>query len=75
MPIFQVEWIIAIVYYKAFQNINQEITASQKMSARLTCNETKYCCITPLLVDFHWLTIEFRIEFKSLLIVFNIFKV
>ena len=41
--------------------------------ARLICNESKYCHITPLLVDLHWLPVKFRIEFKILLIVFKIF--
>ena len=43
------------------------------MCARLICNESKYCHITPLLVDLHWLPVKFRIEFKILLIVFKIF--
>ena len=46
----------------------------QNMCARLLCNESKYCHITPLLVDFHWLPVKFRIEFKILLTVFKIFK-
>ena len=44
------------------------------MSAKTICNETKYCCITQLLVDLHWLPIYFRTEFKILLIVFKVFK-
>ena len=44
------------------------------MCARLICNESKLCHITPLLVDLHWLPVKFRIEFKNLLIVFKIFK-
>ena len=46
----------------------------QNMCARLICNESKYCHITPLLVDLHWLPVKYRIEFKILLIVFKIFK-
>ena len=46
----------------------------QNMCARLICNESKYCHITPLLVDLHWLPVKFRIEFKILLIVFKIFR-
>ena len=46
----------------------------QNMCARLICNESKYCHITPLLVDLHWLPVKFRIEFKILLIVLKIFK-
>ena len=44
------------------------------MCARLICNESKYCHITPLLVDLHWLPVKFRIEFKILLTVFKIFR-
>ena len=44
------------------------------MCARLICNESKYCHITPLLVDLHCLPVKFRVEFKTLLIVFKIFK-
>ena len=46
----------------------------QNMCARLICNESKYCHITPLLVDLHWLPVKFRIEIKILLIVFKIFR-
>lgn len=47
----------------------------QNVFARLICNhESKYCHITPLLVDLHWLPVKYRIEFKILLIVFKIFK-
>ena len=46
----------------------------QNMCARLICNESKYCHITPLLVDLHWRPVKFRIEFKILLIIFKIFK-
>ena len=44
------------------------------MCARLICNESKYCHITPLLADLYWLHVKFRIEFKILLIVFKIFR-
>ena len=46
----------------------------QNICARLICNESKYCHITPLLVDLQWLPAKYRIEFKILLIVFTIFK-
>ena len=42
--------------------------------ARLICNESKYCHLTSLLMELHWLPIELRIEFKIILIVFKIFK-
>lgn len=38
------------------------------MCARLICNESKYCHITPLLVDLHWPPLKFKIEFKIVLI-------
>ena len=41
------------------------------MCARLICNESKYCHITALLEDLHWLPVKYRIEFK---IVFKIFR-
>ena len=42
--------------------------------ARLICNESKYCHITPLLMELHWLPMKLRIELKIVLIVFKIFK-
>ena len=36
----------------------------QNMCDRLICNESKYCHITTLLVGLHWLSVNFRIEFK-----------
>ena len=44
------------------------------MCARLICNASKYCHITPLLMDLHWFPVKFRFEFKILLIVFKIFR-
>ena len=41
------------------------------MCYRLVCNENRYCHITPLLVDLHWLPVSFRINFKILLIVYK----
>ena len=46
----------------------------QNMCARLICSESKYCHITPLLVDLHWLPEKFRIESEILLIVLKIFR-
>ena len=46
----------------------------QNMCARLICNESKYCHITALLIDLHWLPVKYRIEFKILSIVFKIFR-
>ena len=52
-----------------------KLQREQNMCARLICNESnKYCHITPLIVDLHWLPVKCRVEFKNLLIVFKIFK-
>jgi len=40
-------------------------------SARLICNAPRYCHVTPLLRDLHWLPVRFRINFKVLLITFK----
>ena len=43
----------------------------QNTAARLVFNLRKYDCITPALVTLHWLPVKYRIEFKTLLIVFK----
>jgi len=71
MLLFQVESIIATAFYMVYPSIN---STSYNMCARLICNESKNCRITPLLADLHWLPVKFGIEFKILLIVFIIFR-
>ena len=44
----------------------------QNACARLVCNTSKFCHITPLLKNLHWLPIRQRIAFKILLIVYNL---
>ena len=51
--------------------INQ-LQRVQNSCARLVCNALKYCHITPLLIDLHWLPVRFRIDFKMLLITYKI---
>ena len=36
--------------------------------------QSRFCHITPLLFDLHWLPVKFRIEFKILLITFKALK-
>ena len=43
----------------------------QNACARLVCNTSKFCHITPLLRNLHWLPIRQRIAFKILLIVYK----
>ena len=46
----------------------------QNAAARLIQNESKYCRVTPLLYNFHWLPVTFLIEFKILLLIFKAIK-
>ena len=43
----------------------------QNAAARLVCGESKYCHITPILQNLHWLPVKYRIWFKILLFVFK----
>ena len=74
MPLSQAELTIAIVYCMVPQNIKSTNCNVFNTCARLICNESKYCHITPLLMELHWLPINLRIESKIVLIVFKIFK-
>ena len=51
-----------------------KIQRVQNAAARVICNESKYCRITPLLYNLHWLPVTFRIEFKILLLIFKAIK-
>ena len=44
----------------------------QNACARLIFREQKFCHVTPLIYELHWLPIKYRIEFKILLIIFKI---
>ena len=44
----------------------------QNACARLIFREQKFCHVTPLIYEFLWLPIKYRIEFKILLIIFKI---
>ena len=41
-------------------------------SARLICHAYKFCHITPLLAELHWLPVRSRIHYKILLITFKV---
>ena len=43
----------------------------QNTAARLVCKLRKYDHISPTLKSLHWLPVEYRIEFKALLLVFK----
>ena len=44
---------------------------AQNYAARILFQENKYCHITPLLKELHWLLIKARIEYKALLFVYK----
>ena len=44
----------------------------QNACTRLIFREQKFCHITPLIYELHWLLIKYRIEFKILIITFKI---
>ena len=44
----------------------------QNSAARVVSRARKYEHITPVLIKLHWLPVKFRIQFKVLLLVYNI---
>ena len=44
----------------------------QNACTRLIFKEQKFCHVTPLIYELHWLPIRYRIKFKILLITFKI---
>ena len=59
------------ILYGAPENLLQKLQGVQNCVARLVCLKSKYECITPLLQELHWLPVEYRIEFKILLVTFK----
>ena len=53
------------------ENLIKKLQRVQNTAARLVFNLRKYDRITPALVTLHWLPVKYRIEFKTLLIVFK----
>ena len=43
----------------------------QNAAARLVTSTPRYCHITPILYELHWLPVKFRINFKLLFITFK----
>ena len=50
----------------------QELQPVQNASARLIFSMPRYCHITPLLFDLHWLPVNQRVAFKMLLLVYKV---
>ena len=53
------------------ENLIKKLQRVQNTAARLVFNLRKYDRKTPALVTLHWLPVKYRIEFKTLLIVFK----
>ena len=58
----RIDYCNSLLYGAPEYQINK-LQRLQHMCARLICNESKYCHITSLLMELHWLPIKLRIEF------------
>ena len=59
------------ILYNIPDNLLNKLQLIQNNAARIVKKANRYCHITPLLQDLHWLPIKFRIQFKLLLLVFK----
>ena len=50
----------------------QKLQHVQNAAARLITQSCKYDHITPVLINLHWLPVEYRVKFKLLLLTFNL---
>ena len=57
--------------YSMPKSLIDKLQRVQNAAARLTTNPHKFCHITPILFDLHWLPINYRIDFKILLLTFK----
>ena len=58
----RIDYYNSLMYGAPEYQINK-LQRVQHMCARLICNESKYCHITSLLMELHWLPIKLKIEF------------
>ena len=49
----------------------RDLQLVQNFAARLICKRSKFCHITPLLYELHWLPIDSRIKFKIFLFIYK----
>ena len=68
---YRPDWLLQQFDEWTTRESHQETRRVQNTAARLVFNLRKYDCITPALVTLHWLPVKYRIEFKTLLIVFK----
>ena len=57
--------------YKAPQALTKRLQNIQNNAARVVKKQRKSCHITPLLFDLHWLPVEYRSQYKILLLVYK----
>ena len=54
------------------QRLVARIQLCQNISARIATCQKRTCHITPILMELHWLLVEFRIQYKVLLHVYRV---
>ena len=59
------------ILYGAPEHLLQKLQSVQNCAARLVSLKSKYDHITPVLKELHWLPVEYRIEFKILLVTYK----
>ena len=69
----RIEYCNSILYGIPDYHLNK-VPRIQNAAARLVCKPNRYCHITPLLFNLHWLPLKFRIVFNILLITFKALK-
>ena len=70
MVINRIDYCNAILYGLPAIHI-RKLQCVQNAAARLLANTTRYSHITPVMIDLHWLPVEFRIIFKMILMTFK----
>ena len=66
----RVDYCYSLLYGLPASHLNK-VQRVLNAAARLVCRAPRYCCITPLMYELHWLPVRQRISFKILLFVFK----
>ena len=59
------------VLYDVPNELLKKLELIQNQAARIVKKQNKHCIITIILQDLHWLPIQYRIQFKILLLVYK----